>query len=137
MRTFSFIFNPLHNFYLSFPLLYKDYHPDFHHCYSQFSHSQHSHPISHVPTLIPRIPIIPTPISCIPTLIAPIPIIPILIPCIPTLIPRIPIIPTLILHIPILIPPISIILLIPFPDSPLHGFYKQIAKCCSFWTKKR
>ena len=125
MRTFSFIFNPLHNFYLSFPLLYKDYHPDFPHCCSQFSHSQHSHPISHVPTLIPRIPIIPT-------LTAPIPIIPILIPCIPTLIPRIPIIPTLILHIPILIPPISIILLIPFPDSPLHGFYKQIAKCCSF-----
>ena len=79
--------------------------------------SPHSHhiptPIPRIPILIPRIHIIATLIPRIPTLILRIPIIPTLIPRIPTLILRIPIIPTL-------IPRIPIISLIPFSDSPFR-----------------
>ena len=50
MRTFSFIFIPLHIFYLSFPLLYEDSHPDSPHSYPDSQHphpySPHSHPDS-------------------------------------------------------------------------------------------
>ena len=120
MRTFPFIFISLHSSNSSIPLLYKDSHPDYPHLYTHFlafpPHSLHHHPYSPHPTLISRIPIIPT---LIPTHSHPDPH----IPTIPTLILRIPIIPTL-------FPRIPIIPLIPFPDSPFRLL--QIARSLCF-----
>ena len=81
------------------------------------------YPVSHILTLIPGIPRIPTLIPIIPTLI---PRVPTLIPriltlvfIIATLISRIPTLIPRILCIPTLIPRIAIIPFIPFLDFPL------------------
>ena len=51
VRTFSFIFIPLHIFYSPFPLLYEDSHPDSPHSHSDSPHSYH------FPHFIPWFPI--------------------------------------------------------------------------------
>ena len=60
MRTFPFIFIPLHHFYSPFPLLYEDSHPDSTHFHHSHPNSPHSHPDSmhshHSPHSIPNSP---------------------------------------------------------------------------------
>ena len=47
MRTFPFIFIPLHIFYSSFPLLYEDSHHDFPYYHPDSPHSHTDYPHSH------------------------------------------------------------------------------------------